>query len=264
MDCKRPKNNRRHTASRCRTSDVLNDKTKAMNRENFLKKGIFGLGAIVALPTVVSCSKSNGAVVPSPVDGDNGSGSGNDPGSCLVSPAETKGPFPIQTPAQYVRASIIGDRTGVPLLMTLTIQDQSDGCKPLAGVLVDVWQCDKDGNYSQYRTQANANYLRGRQTTNANGQVSFISIFPGWYPGRAPHIHVEVLTASGTSLLVSQIAFPVSVYSAVYTTQGYNGSPDTSNIQDSIFSDSLNSNMADTVSGNINDGYTLLKTITVV
>ncbi|MNG07147.1 Chlorocatechol 1,2-dioxygenase [compost metagenome] len=147
--------------------------------------------------------------------------------------------------------------------MTLTIEDQSNGCTPLANVLVDVWQCDKDGLYSQYNTQTSANYLRGRQTTNQNGQVSFISIFPGWYPGRAPHIHVEILTTEGRSLLVTQIAFPVSTYTSVYATDDYNGAPDTSNTQDSIFSNSLSGNMADSVTGNNIDGYTLLKKITV-
>ncbi|MBB6130825.1 dioxygenase family protein [Mucilaginibacter lappiensis] len=237
-----------------------------MDRKKFLKNGLLGLGSIVALPAVVtSCSKGNNGSPNAPVNG-----GGNNSNDCAVSPAETVGPFPIRTPAQYVRASIIGDRAGIALLMTLTIHDQSNGCMPLSGVWVDVWQCDKDGNYSQYggnqlqtANYTNQNFLRGRQTTNANGEVSFISIFPGWYPGRAPHIHVEVLTTDGTSLLVTQIAFPVSVYSAVYATGGYNGAPDRSNTQDSIFADSLGGNMADSVAGNIVDGYTLSKTITV-
>jgi len=236
-----------------------------MNRKKFLKSSFLGLGAIVALPTAISsCSKDNDTVT---TPANSGSNNTND---CAISPTETVGSFPILTPAQYVRASIIGDRTGIPLLMTLTIQDQSNGCTPLEGVLVDVWQCDKDGNYSQYggnqlqtTNYSNQNFLRGRQTTNGNGQVSFISIFPGWYPGRAPHIHVEVLTTSGTSLLVTQIAFPVSAYSEVYATNGYNGAPDRSNTQDSIFSDSLSRNMSDSVTGNTVDGYTLLKKITV-
>lgn len=225
-----------------------------MKRKHFLTKSLWGLGSIIALPTVISsCSKDEDATDPGTSGG----------GNCTISPTETKGPFPIQTPAQYVRASIIGDRTGIALLMTLTIHDQSNGCAPLANVLVDVWQCDKDGLYSQYASQTSANYLRGRQTTNTNGQVSFLSIFPGWYPGRAPHIHVEILTPGGSSLLVTQIAFPVSTYTAIYATNGYNGAPDTSNTQDSIFSDSLNGNMADSITGNNTDGYTLFKTITV-
>ncbi|SHI02813.1 Dioxygenase [Chryseolinea serpens] len=237
-----------------------------MDRKKFLTNGFLGLGAIAALPTAItSCSGDDKVDTATPANG-----GGNNSSDCVISPTETVGPFPIRTPAQYVRASIFGDRTGIPLLMTLTIQDQSSDCSPLAGVLVDIWQCDKDGNYSQYggnqlqtANYNNQNFLRGRQTTDANGQVSFISIFPGWYPGRAPHIHVEVLTTSGTSLLVTQIAFPISVYSAVYATNGYNGAPDRSNAQDSIFSDSLSRNMADSVTGNIVDGYTLFKTITV-
>lgn len=75
--------------------------------------------------------------------------------------------------------------------------------------------------------------------------------------------HVEVLTAGGNSLLVTQIAFPVAAYSAVYASSGYNGAPDRSNTKDSIFSDSLARNMADSLTGNNSDGYTLSKIITV-
>ena len=231
-----------------------------MNRKYFLKRGLLGLSSFIAVPTIMSsCSKDSDELNANTPEGSE-SGAGN---NCTVAPAETSGPFPIRTPAQYVRANIIGDRVGIPLLITLTIQDQSNGCTPLANVTVDVWQCDKDGLYSQYSNQVNANYLRGRQSTDANGQVSFISIFPGWYPGRAPHIHVEILTAGGSSLLVTQIAFPVSTYTSVYSTTGYNGVPDTSNTQDSIFSDSLSGNLTTSISGNNTDGYTLLKTITV-
>lgn len=232
-----------------------------MDRKKFLKKGLIGFGAILAIPTVVSsCSKQDDAEP----------NTGNTNSNCAISPTETVGPFPIVTPTQLVRSSIISDRQGVALLFRITINDQSNDCNPMAGVLVDVWQCDKDGNYSQYggnQSQAtdyrNQSFLRGRQTTNENGQVSFLSIFPGWYPGRAPHIHVQVLSANGASLLVTQIAFPVSAYTAVYATNGYNGTPDRSNTQDSIFANSLSANMADSCTGNVTDGYTLLKTITV-
>ncbi|MEZ4909202.1 MAG: hypothetical protein R2771_16520 [Saprospiraceae bacterium] len=226
-----------------------------MERKNFLKKGLIGVGSIVALPTVISsCTKDIA---------DNELATDTTSENCTVSPKETSGPYPILTPAQLVKSSIIGDRSGVALLMTFTVQDQSNGCKPLSGVLVDVWHCDKDGNYSQYGKNKSDNFLRGRQTTDSNGQVSFISIFPGWYTGRAPHIHIEILDSSEKSLLVSQIAFPVATYTEVYNSTGYNGAPDTSNSQDDIFADSLDENMADYITGNITDGYTLLKTIVV-
>jgi protocatechuate 3,4-dioxygenase beta subunit len=169
-----------------------------------------------------------------------------------------------------VRENIISDRTGVALLITLTIQDQSDGCKPLSGVFVDLWHCDAEGNYSEYGgTQMQStnytakHFLRGRQSTNSNGQASFISIFPGWYPGRAPHIHIEILDASGNSIRVTQIAFPKDICDAVYATLGYKGTADTANASDNVFSNSLSGNMADSVSGNISQGYILLKTIVV-
>lgn len=233
-------------------------KKKTMNRKKFLKNGLLGLGTIVALPTAItSCSNDD--------DGTSGT-----TGDCAVSPTETVGPFPIITPAQLAQENIIGNRTGVALLMNITVQSQNDNCNPLPGVFVDVWQCDADGNYSEYggdflqqTDYTDENFLRGRQTTDANGRVSFLSIFPGWYPGRAPHIHVEILDANENSLLVTQIAFPVSTYTEVYNTTDYNGAPDTSNTQDTIFNNSLDQNMVDTITGNTTDGYTLIKTIVV-
>lgn len=229
-----------------------------MDRKKFLKKGLVGLGTIVALPTVIpSCSK----------DDDNNP---TTTGDCDLSPSETTGPFPIKTPAQLVLENIVGDRTGVALLITLTIQDQSDDCNPLSGVLVDLWHCDAEGKYSQYggiqmqqTDYTDEDFLRGRQTTDSNGQVSFISIFPGWYRGRAPHIHVEILDSNVNSLRVTQIAFPKDICDTVYATTGYNGEADTLNARDNVFSDSLDGNMLDSLTGNTTDGYTLLKTIVV-
>ncbi len=127
----------------------------------------------------------------------------------------------------------------------------ASNCRPLANARVDVWHCDAQGAYSEYggnRFQpddySNAHFLRGRQTTDTEGQMSFISLYPGWYPGRAPHIHVEVLSNTGQSLLVSQIAFPDEVSQQVYTIAHYPGA-------------------ADTASGNAADGYIITKVLTV-
>ena len=233
-----------------------------MDRKKFLKKGLLGLGTIIAIPTVVtSCSS----------DDDNNDGN-NDPvaGDCELSPIEVVGPFPIKTPSDYVRENIIGDRAGIALLITLTIQEKNNNCAPLSGVYVDLWQCDAQGDYSEYggtflqnTDYTNNHFLRGRQTTDANGQVSFISIFPGWYNGRATHLHVEVLDQNESSIRVTQIAFPKDVCDTVYATAGYNGEADTSNETDNYFADSLEHNMLDSITGNTTDGYTLLKTIVV-
>ncbi|MDW8852353.1 intradiol ring-cleavage dioxygenase [Flavobacterium sp. MMLR14_040] len=233
-----------------------------MDRKKFIQNGILGIASLATATKILeSCSKS---------DNDDGTDTSVD-GSCTVSPSETKGPFPIKTPSQLVLENIKSDRIGVALLINLTIENQSKDCAPLEGVLVDVWHCDKDGNYSEYggtsmqqTDYTSVHFLRGRQTSDANGEVSFISIFPGWYQGRAPHIHVEVLSASGSSLLVTQIAFPENVTNEVYSSTNYasHGQADTSNTSDNIFADSLSDELA-SLTGNLADGYTLSKTITV-
>jgi len=234
-----------------------------MDRKKFIRNSILGIASLATATKILeSCSKN---------DNDDNSTDTSSDESCAVSPAETKGPFPIKTPSQLVLENIKSDRIGVALLINLSIENQSKDCSPLEGVLVDVWHCDKDGNYSEYggtsmqqTDYTSVHFLRGRQTSDASGKVSFISIFPGWYQGRAPHIHVEVLTASGSSLLVTQIAFPETITSEVYLSTNYaaHGQADTSNTRDNVFSDSLSDELA-TLTGNLTDGYTLSKTITV-
>lgn len=237
-----------------------------MNRKKFLKHGLIGLGTIVALPTVAACSSDTD----DDTSGSIGDSASSNTETCELSPSETAGPFPIKTPADLARENIISDRIGVALLITLTIQDQSNHCNPLAGVYVDVWHCDSEGNYSQYggtpmqqTNYSNKDFLRGRQTTNANGQVSFISIYPGWYSGRAPHIHLEILDTNENSIRVTQIAFPKEVCDTVYNTSSYNGEADTLNEYDNVFSDSLEGNMANAITGNVTDGYVLNHTVVV-
>jgi protocatechuate 3,4-dioxygenase beta subunit len=227
-----------------------------MERKKFIKNGIYGLTTILT-----------GAALA----GDNKIQSGTDGDDCSVSPKETKGPFGTKTPAELMQANIKSDRTGIALLINLVVVDKSNNCKPLVGGHVDVWHCDKDGYYSEYGNhplQKNdftaAHFLRGRQSTDGNGKVSFLSIYPGWYHGRAPHIHIEVFDKAGKSLLITQVAFPEDVSDKVYASPMYvsRGKADTPNNKDNVFSDSLSEQMA-TVSGNTNDGYTLSSTIVV-
>ena len=225
-----------------------------MKRKEFIKNSVLSIGGIIAIPTILqSCKKEKDNI---------------DPNACAVSPAETAGPFPIKSPQDWVRENIVGDRTGVALQVVIKIENTNNNCQPLEGVLVDIWMCDAKGNYSEYNGQLDGDFttkhfLRGRQTTNADGLASFISIYPGWYPGRAPHIHVEVKRSNGTSLLISQIAFPEEVSNAVYATSGYKGNADTSNSNDGEFENSLSRNMATSVTGNVTDGYVLNETIKV-
>jgi len=227
-----------------------------MERKDFLKKGVFGFATILTGAKIARDNKKQNDLVED---------------ECDVSPRETKGPFPTKTPSQMVQSNIKSDRAGVALLINLTIVNKTNNCKPLTGAHVDIWHCDKDGNYSEYgnhpmqRTDlTSAHFLRGRQITDANGNVSFLSVYPGWYHGRAPHIHIEVFDKSGASLLVTQVAFPETVSNKVYSSPLYasRGEADTPNNRDNVFSDSLLEQMA-TVTGNVKDGFTLSSTIVV-
>jgi protocatechuate 3,4-dioxygenase beta subunit len=117
----------------------------------------------------------------------------------------------------------------------------------------------------QATNYTSVHWLRGRQTTDDTGLATFVSIFPGWYSGRAPHIHVHIYTATGKSLLVTQIAFPKDVCDTVYTTATdykSHGTQDTTNEKDNVFSDSV-ANELGTIVGSVSAGYTLTHTIVV-
>ncbi|SFQ10274.1 dioxygenase family protein [Parafilimonas terrae] len=233
-----------------------------MERKEFLKRGFTTALSMAAIaPIMKACSKN----------ADSGS-TDNTSGSCTDTPEETEGPYPTHTPSSLVTSDITSDRKGVPLSINITVNNSNASCAALANAIVDIWHCDADGNYSEYgSTQmqssdyTSVHFLRGRQTTNTSGLVTFTSIFPGWYQGRATHIHVHIYSADGTSLLVTQIAFPADVCNTVYTTATTyytKGTQDTSNAEDDIFRDSLAYELA-TVEGNITNGYTLTHLITV-
>lgn len=227
-----------------------------MHRKEFLKK--LGFASMI-IPLAAACGNES----EDPITND---------GACTTSPAETAGPFPTKSPSTLVMQDIRSDRTGIATTATLTIQNKNNGCSALEGAIVDIWHCDNDGYYSEYGgtgmqsvNLTGVHFLRGRQTTDANGKVSFLTIFPGWYSGRAPHIHVHIYDSTGKSLLVTQIAFPTGICDTVYTTatQFYTkGKQDTSNTGDNIFADSLASQLA-VVTGNITDGFALEHTIVV-
>jgi protocatechuate 3,4-dioxygenase beta subunit len=157
---------------------------------------------------------------------------------CAVTPQETAGPFPSLT--DLIRSDIREDKQGTQLTLTIRVVNASSACAAISGAAVEIWQCDAAGDYSQYGSQTARTYLRGIQTTNANGEVTFTTIYPGWYQGRATHIHVEV-SVGGTSRKVTQMAFPEAINNTVHATGVYasRGSNPTSNASDMVFADSL-------------------------
>ena len=197
-------------------------------------------------------------------------------------PEETSGPFPgdgsnganVLSQSGIVRSDItssFGSSTtkaeGVPLNITMTINDFANNEAPLAGGAVYVWHCDREGRYSLYsQGVAGENYLRGVQETDGRGQVKFSTIFPACYSGRWPHIHFEVYpslakaTNSANKIATSQMALPDATCQAVYATSGYQQSR--SNISrvsldnDNVFSDGYDLQMP-TVTGDPSSGYQL-------
>lgn len=240
-----------------------------MERKNFLKNSFTALGLVAVAPLMNACKKEDVNSNSTSITTGGSSGSG----SCTEAPTETEGPFPTKQPSAYQRGNIVEDRTGVPFTINITIQNKNNSCAALAGALVDIWHCDKDGYYSEYggTGMQSVNYtavhfLRGRQVTDANGLVTFTSIFPGWYSGRATHIHVHIYNASGTSLKVTQIAFPegsssaVSIVNTTVYSKGMSGY--TTNANDNVFGDGYAAELA-TVTGSVSGGYTLTHTIVV-
>ena len=216
-----------------------------------------------------------------------GSSSGGDGGSAATPtatatsasgtaeiPEETAGPFPgdgsngpnVLAESGVVRQDItrsIGDASGVaegvPTTLELTLLDIAGGGGALAGAAVYLWHCDIAGRYSLYdQSIAGENYLRGVQESDADGKLTFKTIFPAAYAGRWPHIHFEVYenldaaTAGGTKLRTSQIALPEETCNAIYATTGYEQSlqnlAQTSLAGDNVFSDGYAGQLA-TASG---------------
>ena len=251
-----------------------------MERKKFIKS--LSLLAFAA-PVAWACTDKqvgDPLIGPPNQGGNNGQGSGSVQDvipntNCVATPSETEGPFPTKTPSSYVRSDIRkGDNLGVNMDAKIKIVNSNNNCKALEGVLVDIWHCDVDGNYSQYgATQMQStnyqsvNWYRGRQVTDSNGDVTFKTIFPGWYMGRATHIHVHVYDATGKSLLVTQIAFQDSLCVEVNqkgSSYGYKKgiSGYTYNNRDNVFSDGVDKEMS-VVTGSLEKGFVMNSTIRV-
>lgn len=202
--------------------------------------------------------------------------------TCPIIPEETAGPFPgdgsngrnVLDQPGVVRSDIrssFGSSTttapGLPVTIEFIVEN-ADGCVPIEGAAVYAWHCDIEGRYSMYSDGVmDENFLRGVQPTDASGTARFLSVFPGAYNGRWPHVHFEVYpsvaeaTASGRVLATSQIALSPEVCAAVYATQGYEASqrnfPHTTLQSDMVFGDDGGAHQLGTVSGTLESGLTV-------
>lgn len=217
---------------------------------------------------------------------------GTSDAACIADPTETNGPYPadgtntasgatsnVLTQSGIVRSDIrssfIGSTTtatGVPLEIELQLVDVSNGCAAIAGAAIYIWQCDAYGRYSLYSSGVTTeSYLRGVQVTDAEGKVTFTTVYPACYTGRWPHIHFEVFTGGLTSAstgrtatLISQLALPAATNTAVFTGDStYTASIANYNAislsSDNVFGDNTSAQLAQmtpTLSGSVSAGYT--------
>lgn len=154
---------------------------------------------------------------------------------CVVRPEQTEGPYFVDT--RLNRSDIRVDpasgvvKEGLPLFLTFVVsQIGSAGCVPLNGAIVDIWHCDAQGVYSGVRDPrvdtTGQQWLRGYQMTDAGGVATFTTIYPGWYPGRAVHIHFKIRVTNAARQVydfTSQLYFDDAISDTVFAQAPYVG-----------------------------------------
>jgi protocatechuate 3,4-dioxygenase beta subunit len=197
----------------------MDENSKLTRRESLLAAG--GLVAAALLPEVADAASGPAGVSSGAI-------------SCVLTPEVTEGPYYV--PSEKVRRNITEGKPGVALELRLTVLNAST-CKPIRNAVVDIWHADAGGVYSgAIAGNAGTNFLRGVQRADKNGLALFKTLYPGWYQGRATHIHVKVYL-SGNVVHTGQFFFNESISNAVYKRTPYSshGLADTPNASDSIY-----------------------------
>src|SRR5258708_7567850 len=169
--------------------------------------------------------------------------------ACVARPEQTEGPYFIDE--KLNRSDIRVDpsdksvKAGVPLRLEFHVSHIGGGaCTPLSGATIDIWHCDALGVYSDVRDTGfdtrGKKFLRGYQQTDAKGAAQFFTIYPGWYAGRAVHIHFKIRSAAPSArhqTFTSQLYFDEAVTDQIFKQSPYNGKDGrrTMNDGDSIF-----------------------------
>jgi protocatechuate 3,4-dioxygenase beta subunit len=160
--------------------------------------------------------------------------------ACVVRPEMTEGPYFVDE--MLNRSDISSDPSdgsisiGAPLELTFNVsQVSANGCVVLPNAQVDIWHCDAFGVYSDVENAQGKKFLRGYQVSDANGQAKFVTIYPGWYPGRTVHIHFKIRINSYD--FTSQLFFDDTFTDQVYLQEPYNqrGERNTRNERDGIY-----------------------------
>ena len=249
---------------------------------------IAGCGGTDGDASTTAVSSATATPTPTPTPSATSTTAASSGTSCIADLSETAGPYPgdgtntasgstsnVLTVSGIVRsdirASFISSTTvagGVKVTLTLTLVNVNATCAPLTGYAIYLWHCDRQGNYSLY-TAAAESYLRGVQVTDAAGQVTFTTIFPGCYDGRWPHIHFEVFSSLSNALsgryavLTSQLAMPAATCATIYadTTTYPSSSSNFARVSlssDNVFGDNTSALIAQqtpTFTGSTSAGY---------
>jgi protocatechuate 3,4-dioxygenase beta subunit len=198
----------------------MNENTKINRRDSLLVAG--GLIAAALIPEAASAAGSGPAAVASGAV------------TCVLTPELTQGPYYV--PREKVRRNITEGKPGAPLDLRLTVVDAST-CKPIKSAVVDIWHADALGVYSgAVANNPGTSFMRGVQKTDSAGLARFLSVYPGWYQGRAVHIHV-IVHLGGSVVHTGQFFFDDALTDTVYKQSPYSarGSRDTRNAADSIY-----------------------------
>jgi protocatechuate 3,4-dioxygenase beta subunit len=176
---------------------------------------------------------------------------------CVLAPELTEGPYYIAE--HLVRRDVTEGQAGTPLELRLTVE-REPSCAAIANATIEIWHANAEGQYSGYDASGSGttgagsppsggggggghatptsatHYLRGAQRTDRNGLAVFDTVYPGWYRGRAPHIHLKV-HVRGKVVHIGQLFFKDRLNAAVYATGAYasRGQPDTTDATDSIY-----------------------------
>ncbi|MGJ0391037.1 intradiol ring-cleavage dioxygenase [Microbacterium sp. CGR1] len=251
-----------------------------VTRRGVLGLAGLGVGAVVlaaCAPAATGTSSTSSSDPTATTESDASTGTATAAGEI---PDETAGPYPGDGSngpdvleesgivRQDITTSIDGSATadGIPLTFEFEVLDLANGGVPFAGVAVYAWHCTAQGEYSMYSSGLeDVTYLRGVQVADAEGKVSFSSIFPGCYSGRWPHIHFEVypdvesITDSANAIATSQMALPEEACAAVYADSRYDGSSrnlsQTSLSGDNVFGDDSAALQLPTITGDVAGGY---------
>lgn len=231
-----------------------------------------GLGVVAAAcgGDSSSSSSSSSTSTTGSSSGTTGTTASSNAVSCVLTPEATEGPYYLDL--DMVRSDITEGRAGTPLDLRITVVD-ADTCNTISDAAVDVWHCDAEGIYSgfvaastgaaggggpggQQSSPDDTTFLRGTQVTDANGLAQFRTIYPGWYTGRAVHIHMKV-HVGGSEVHTGQLFFADTLSDTVYQSSPYSskGEPDVRNSEDNIYS-SAGAASAELAMQRSGDGYT--------